>query len=128
MQPPGNDILKFLSQYNEEVQKHAIQLRKNILKALPGITEQLDMPAKMIAYSYGQKYIEMVGTIVPSKKGLKLGFYKGIDLPDPESILEGAGKISRYVQIKSLEQINSVAMKNLLTHALENYRERMKEK
>jgi hypothetical protein len=65
----------------------------------------------MIAYSYGQEYAEMICTIIPSKKGVKLGFYKGIDLPDPDKLLEGAGKISRYIEIRSNEQINSPALK-----------------
>lgn len=71
-----------------------------ILRELPGVTEQVDYPAKMVAYCYGQKYVEMVCTLIPSQKGLKLGFYIGVSLPDPEKLLEGTGKISRYVEIR----------------------------
>lgn len=79
----------------------------------------------MIAYCYGQKYIEMICTIIPSKKEFKLGFYKGADLHDPLSLLEGTGKISRYVKIQSDEQINSTALKELLAEALIAYKQRM---
>lgn len=50
------------------------------------------IPAKMIAYCYGKKYAETVATIIPSKKGIKLSFYKGIDLPDPHHLPEGTEK------------------------------------
>lgn len=118
-------IDNFLSQYNEEVFTNVLMLREVLLKNLPGIIEQLDIPAKMIAYCYGQKYAEMICTIIPSKKGIKLGFYKGVDLPDPDKLLEGTGKISRYVNIISGQQIRSQAIKKLLVNALVAYKQRM---
>jgi hypothetical protein len=79
----------------------------------------------MIAYCYGQKYSEMICTIIPSKKGLKLGFYKGVDLPDPTNLLEGTGKLSRYIEIISDEQIKSPALKKLIKSALAAYKKRI---
>lgn len=121
-----NKVDAFLSQYNDEVVTHALVLRTILSANLPGIIEQVDVPAKMIAYCYGQKYIEMICTMIPSKKGLKLGFNRGVDLPDPEKMLEGSGKISRYVEIRSAEQIISAAIKKLLVNALLAYNERIK--
>lgn len=115
-----------LLQYDKEVFNDALKLRDVILLNLPGITEQIDIPAKMTAYCFGQKYSEMVCTIIPSKKGLKLGFYKGNELPDPDGLLEGTGKISRYVLIKSGKEISSPAIKQLLSDALAAYSQRMK--
>ncbi len=67
----------------------------------------------------------MICTILPSKKGLKLGFYKGADLADPGSLLDGTGKISRYLEIKSDKQIESNALKQLLASALAAYKQRI---
>ncbi|XZF13965.1 DUF1801 domain-containing protein [Chitinophagaceae bacterium MMS25-I14] len=120
----GNEIITFLSQYDEQVCSNALQLREVLLANLPGITEQVDLPAKMIGYCYGQKYSELICVIIPSKKGIKLGFNRGTGLPDPEKMLEGTGKISRYVQIKTPEQINAPALKQLLAAALAAYREK----
>ena len=122
MQP---DIQVFLAQYPADMCDNAIKLRTVILDLLPDVIEQLDTPAKMIAYCYGQKYVEMVCTIIPSKKGIKLGFYKGVDLPDPYHLLEGKGKVSRYAVIRSEEQINSQAIKQLLENALSAYKQRV---
>ena len=118
-------INTFLSSYNEEVFNHALKLREVILAKLPGISEQVDLPARMIAYCFGQKYAEMICTIIPSEKGLKLGFYKGNELPDPDGLLQGNGKISRYVEIKSEKEIKSAALKRLLAEGFKAYKERM---
>ena len=117
-------ISAFLSQYDDQVIDNALKLREVLLENLPGIIEQVDIPAKMIAYSYGQKYSEMICTIIPSKKRLKLGFYKGNELPDPSQLLQGTGKISRYAEIKSADQIKSVELKQILLNALTAYQQR----
>lgn len=116
------DVDKFLSEYSDEVFDNAQKIRKIILKNLPKVQEQIDIPARMIAYTYGQKYNEMVCTLIPSKKGLKLGFYKGIDLPDPENILEGNGKISRYVEIKKRADLQEKPLTVLLKEAFKAYK------
>lgn len=116
--------LFFLQQYPEQVFRHAKQLREVVLANLPNITEQVDLSAKMVAYAYGKKYADMICVIIPSKKGLKLGFYKGAELPDPEQLLQGSGKISRYVVIKDQEDIYSEPLKKLITQALAAYKQR----
>src|SRR5258708_4840344 len=120
----SNNIDDFLSQYDEQVFRNALILRDVLLKNLPNIIEQLDIPAKMIGFCYGQKYSELICTIIPSKKGLKLGFNRGTELPDPDKLLRGDGKISRYVEIKSEEQIKSGAVKKLLANALILYKQK----
>lgn len=113
-------IENFLSTYDRTVSANALQLRKVLLANLPDIQEQIDLPAKMIAYCYGQQYAELICVIIPSKKGLKLGFNRGSSLPDPDQLLKGTGKISRYVEI-SEEIIHSPKLKKLLATALATY-------
>jgi hypothetical protein len=121
----NNNIDNFLSQYSDEVFTNALKLREVLLANVPGIIEQVDIPAKMIAYCYGQKYVELICIIIPSKKGIKLGFNRGVDLPDPQKLLKGTGKISRYVEITSEQQIRSAALKKLLASALSAYKQRI---
>jgi hypothetical protein len=116
-----NEIQKFLSSYSDEVKINVAILRKKLKALLPNIIEQLDLPAKMIGYCYGQKYTDLICVIIPSKKGLKLGFNRGSSLPDPEKLLQGNGKISRYVEIHSEQQIESAAIKILIESALNQY-------
>ncbi len=118
------DIREFLSNYDDGVFRNTLRLRSVLLKCLPDIREQLDRPARMIAYCYGQKYSELVCTLIPSKKGLKLGFYKGVDLPDPDNLLKGNGKNSRYVEIKSIDDVDPSALQALIMAAFAAYRAR----
>ncbi len=105
------EIEEFISNYSSEVVSKFFEIREIIFANLPEIQEILDIKAKMIAYCYGKKYAAMICTVIPSKKGLKLGFYKGVDLPDPEKILKGEGKISRYIEfdLKNETNISQVA-------------------
>ncbi len=120
--PQIQTINNFLAEYSEDVCRNALQIRELILKNLPGVNEQIDINAKMIAYGYGQKYTELVCVLIPSKRELKLGFNKGIDLPDPHNLLKGSGKISRYVEIKSEEDIQMIPLTTLLKGALNAYK------
>ncbi len=115
----------FLSQYDDKVYSNALILREILFANLPGIIEQTDISARMIAYCYGQKYTELICTILPSKKGLKLGFNHGVDLPDPYDLLNGSGKISRFIEIISPEQISSTEIKDLIVNALKAYKQRV---
>lgn len=115
----------FLSGYGEQISLITNLLRTYILTNLPNIKEELDIPAKIIMYTYGPRYIDLFCNIIPSNKGLKLGFNQGVELPDPSGLLQGTGKISRYVEIKSHEEIKSPALKKLIKTALKLYKERV---
>jgi hypothetical protein len=118
-------IETLFSPYEDQLSKKAVKLRNVILENLPEILEQVDVPARMIAYCYGQKNTELICVVIPSKKGLKLGFNKGNELPDPNNLLQGTGKISRYVEINSEKLIASAAIKNLIISAHDNYKQRI---
>lgn len=120
----SQNIDDFLSAYEEQVVNNAFKIRELLLANLPNIIEQVDLPAKMIAYSYGSKYTELICVLIPSKKGLKLGFNRGVDLPDPKHLLIGTGKISRYVEIQ--HENDNDAIEELIISALKAYRIRTK--
>lgn len=117
-------ITGFLSQYSAQVSANAMKLRGVLLDNLPDVREQLDVPARMVAYCYGHRYAELVCTLIPSKTGLKLGFYKGNDLPDPGQLLKGNGKISRYVEIETPEDVYSSGLIALIKAAFAAYKTR----
>lgn len=115
----------FIQNYNETVVHRMLKLRQLIISIFPEITEQLDMPARMIAYCYGQKNADLICVLIPSKKGIKLGFNRGVMLNDPHRLLKGSGKISRYVEINSNEIIDSIEIKNLLLESLSLYKNQL---
>lgn len=106
-----------LSQYEEAVQTLGWEVRDFLLLNLKGIEETPDAAAKIIGYGYGPGYKNMICTIIPSKKGIKLGFYKGSELPDPENLLTGTGKVHRHVVIDSPKDLKKGALKELVKAA-----------
>jgi Domain of unknown function (DU1801) len=127
MTNPDN-ILRFLYSYDENVTTFALTLRDFLLKTLPNIEEQLDTPARIIGYGYGPKYSDTICVMILSKSGLKLGFYKGSELPDPDKLLTGSGKVHKHVVIKSGKDIKSSGLKKLLSSAIKAYKIRSKKK
>jgi hypothetical protein len=117
-----------LSMYKNGVSSLGLQLREFLLGQLENIIEYPDAAANIIGYGYGPGYKSLVCTIIPSKKGIKLGFYKGSELPDPCNILRGSGKVHRYVEIESGDDLNKPAIRKLVKEAQHSYELRKRQK
>jgi hypothetical protein len=55
----------------------------------------------------------------PHKAHVNLYFWRGRELQDPESLLEGTGKKLMHVKIEKLGDINGDAVKTLVREAIE---------
>jgi hypothetical protein len=115
-----------LSAYEEKIKTTGLKLRAFLLAELRGVAEEADTSANIISFNYGKGYKNIICVIIPSKQGIKLGFYKGSELPDPGKLLTGSGKVHRFVEIKSPEDIYKPGLKNLLKAALAAHAGRQK--
>ena len=115
-----------LNKYDVKISTLGFQVRGFLLAELKDCIEIPDAPANIIAYGYGPGYKDMVCIIIPSKKGIKLGFNRGSELPDPEKLLTGSGKVHKYVEIKSDTDLRSRALKQLTKEAIKAWRKRTK--
>ena len=123
MSTPANLIL---AKYDGTIAARGFKLRAFLLLHLKDILEQPDTAANIIAYSYGRGYKDVLCVIIPSKKGIKLGFNRGAELPDPAHLLTGTGKVHRYVEIKLDTDIEIPALLALLNEALKAHAIRTK--
>ena len=103
-----------LAKYPAHVQELAIETRGVIHAVLSNPTEQVDSKANVVGYGFGAGYNNLICTIIMSKTGVKLGLVGGASLPDPKKLLEGSGKVHRYVQVKSPADARRPAVKALL--------------
>ena len=110
---PNKDVDELLASFGPEVQNLALATRTFVLQ-LPDITEQVDLKTRIIGYGYGPKYVDMVCVIMPTKAGVNLGIAYATELPDPEKLLQGTGKVHRHVKLKSKSDLESAALKSLL--------------
>jgi hypothetical protein len=117
-----------LGKYDSKIADLGFRVREFLFQELKDIVEYPDSAANIIGYGYGPGYKETICTIIPSKKGIKLGFYKGSELPDPKKLLTGTGKVHRHVEIKSEEDLSNPALKKLVASAFKSYTKRLAEK
>jgi hypothetical protein len=60
----------------------------------------------------------MVCSIMPNRSGITLGIGWATELPDPQHLLEGAGKVHKHVKLKTKLDLETPALKALLKAAL----------
>lgn len=98
--------------------------RAFVLSQLQDVTEEVDVSANMLGYGYGPGYKHMVCTIIASKTMMKIGLYKGTELPDPTGLLKGTGKVHKYIGIKTTADLQNPAVAALLAEGLKAYKVR----
>lgn len=93
---------------------------KSFIASMHGDFVEVAWPRMKIA-SYGigpKKMSEHYAYIAPQKNYVNLGFYHGVALKDPVSLLEGAGKRLRHIKIKSIPEAARKEVASLLKAAL----------
>ena len=118
----NKNVKKFLANYDPNVSNLAYKVRALITQLIPDVKEEVDPSPRIIAYGFGSKYEDMICVIIPSASGLKLGFYKGRELPDPNGLLTGTGKRHRHVKITGTEDVSSAALRQLIRAAYGAYK------
>jgi len=123
IQPPfPAEVGSFLSSYPPHVQAIALSLRSLVLSTAPDALEQVDLPARMLAYGFKNTYKDMICVIMPLKHAANLGFPRGSTLPDPQNLLQGTGKRARHIKIASLDEIDVQALLALLQASIAQIR------
>lgn len=95
----SSSLAIFLGGYPHAIRELFLKTQLLLEKTLPGVQQELDIPAKMLAFSYGPGYKGMICVLLPSQRGLKLSFSKGAELSNKFTLLTGDGKKTRYVEI-----------------------------
>ncbi|MCX6287638.1 MAG: hypothetical protein NTY96_11040 [Bacteroidetes bacterium] len=113
-----------LSKYDPSTAELGGQLTGFLLSQLPGSVELPDESSGIIAITYGKGYKDIICTVIPSKQGIKLGFNRGSELPDPEHLLTGKGKLHKYVVIRSALDFEKPGILSLLREGLKAYDKR----
>lgn len=107
--------------HSPRVQALAARLRELVRTTVPDVTERAYLGWHGIGYRHPQ--CGYFCGIFPQESSVWLLFEYGILLPDPDSLLEGNGKQTRYVDIRRQQDIRVRPIKRLIKAALE-YRKR----
>lgn len=113
---PTSQVEDILARHNPEVRALVERLRKIVRDTVPDAVEAAYPGWHAIGYRHpGTGYF---CGIFPQDASVKLGFEFGVLLPDPDGLLEGAGKQVRYVNIKENKDIRVSAIIKLLEAAI----------
>jgi len=113
---------EFLVSYPPEIHDLVYQARELIFRVIPGAIEIVDPPSRIIAYGLGRKYADLICAISPYKGYINLMFSKGVELDDPEKLLEGTGKRARHLKIRKAEDLQAPGAQALLEDAFRRAR------
>ena len=122
--PSPHRVDTFLATYPEPVQQTAAAARRLLHGALPGIVETVDASSKLIGYRYGEGYKGLICTLIMSQTGVKLGIFRGSELPDPNHLMTGTGKVHRHVQLRSEADLDRPGLKRLIADAFDAWQTR----
>ena len=105
-----------LDDHTMEIRAIAEGLRRLIRETIPEATESGHPTWHSIGYRH-PKAGYFCG-IFPHKDSVDLVFEFGILLPDPHQVLQGDAKQTRYLPITKIDEINELAIKQLINDAL----------
>lgn len=111
----------------KELQAIVIRLKETILDIDPNAIEVVRLGDRAATYGLGpKKMIEGYSYILPHKKWVNLGFFRGALLDNKSGLLEGTGKNMRHVKIRSVEDANKEELKELIQAAFEERKKAFK--
>ncbi|HEX5439820.1 MAG TPA: DUF1801 domain-containing protein [Ktedonobacterales bacterium] len=91
------------------------ELRRMVRETLPDTTEIFYHGA--LGYGATASGFDRVLYVMPQNGYANLGFFYGLDVPDPTGLLEGTGKRMRHVKIRSVLAAQNPALVPLIQGA-----------
>ena len=109
-----------IAKSSEELQAIARSMRELIEDVYPDVVE-VPWPTQQVAgYGVGPKKMsEHFCYIAGYPEHINLGFYYGVDLPDPDHLLEGEGKKFRHVKIYTAGDVDRPELRALIETAVD---------
>ena len=112
--PTAADFEKLLEPHAPAVAEAARALRTVIAAAFPEAVEQVDFGNKLLAVGKSMAMRDLAFAIIPHSAHVNLQLPDGVDLPDPEGLIEGTGKRIRHVKVRSVEAASSPAVRAIV--------------
>jgi hypothetical protein len=104
------------------------KLRQTILTILPDINEIPNLKGAFITYAIGDDYEDTVIVIRSDGPLWSIGFYRGRELPDPEGLLKGNGRLHAAAIIAGRADVESGALRALIESAYDAALKRKEER
>ena len=117
-------IQGFIARFSDEIAAEIRAVRAEMQRRLPGAVELVydNYNALAIGYGSSEKLDDVVFSIACFPRWVRLFFFRGADLDDPDGLLEGAGAQVRSLKLPNLAVLDDPKVQALMAQALANAR------
>ena len=119
---PEEQLRSFIEKFAPPHQAIIHAARKKLRKRFPTATELAYDNYNFFVIGFGpnERPSDCIVTIAAAANGVGLCFVRGASLPDPEKVLLGSGKQTRFVRLPSANVLGRPAVQTLLSVAAEH--------
>jgi hypothetical protein len=112
--PVEAEFETLLAPHAAAVAETARALRALLATAFPEAVEQVNFGNKLLAVGTSMAMRDLTFAIIPHSAHVNLQLADGVDLPDPDGLIEGTGKRIRHVKVRSVEAAASRALRGIV--------------
>src|SRR5689334_24923271 len=112
-------LLSFIEKFEPRHQAVICAARKKLRKRFPTASELVYDNYNFFVIGFGpsERPSDCIVTIAAAANGVGLCFVRGASLPDPNQVLIGSGKQTRFVRLPSADVLDEPAIQTLLSIA-----------
>jgi hypothetical protein len=89
-----------------------------VREVMPGATEQIDLPDRLVAFGYGSpgatRMSDFAVALIPHSAHVNVQLADGALLEDPAGLIEGTGKRIRHVKCRSVDDVERPGLRGVL--------------
>jgi hypothetical protein len=108
-----------LAEHDPSVVEAARAVERLVGESLPGAVTQFDPGNGLLAIGTSLKMRDLLFAIIPHAAHVNLQLADGVDLPNPEGLIEGTGKRIRHVKVRSAAAAASPALRAVVRAQVE---------
>ncbi len=108
-----------LAEHDPAVADAARAVQRLVVASLPAAVETFDPGDGLLAIGTSRSMRDFLFAIIPHRAYVNLQLADGVDLPNPDGLIEGTGKRIRHVKVRSAEGAGSAAVRAIVEAQVE---------
>lgn len=114
-----SEVEELLGTHTPPVRELTVELLELVRTLVPKARKKVHLGWKNVVYSFDGKMKAAFCAIVPHKAHVNVQLMKGVELSDPDGLLQGTGKAARHVKIRTPEDVETDGLKALIKASAE---------
>ena len=109
----------FIDKFDEDNRALIRSLRARLQRRLPGCAELVydNYNFFVIGYSPTERPSDYIVSLAAGANGVGLSFNRGAELEDPDNVLQGSGKVNRFIRLPSPDVLQQPEVEAMIARA-----------